>query len=241
MTIQYLNSLPSSGYPGTISYLKDEGKTYSWDSVNSRFYNISTPSFEDVVGINFSTLHNGDVLTYNSETGDWENKSLTITKSYGAWKNDETQFAHNNIDGFGIKFNTPDISDHGISIEPDLLGDKTLITFLNAGVYNIQFSLQFENIDVNYYEVSIWLRKNGEDASADIPGSARYITIPIKYNETNGHIVACFNYVVATLANDYFQLVWATTNSETISMKSYEAISPSASCYSSILTVNQID
>jgi len=74
MTIQYLSTLPSYGYAGTIYYVKDVGKTYAWDAVNSRFYNLSTPSFEDVVGINFNTLHDGDVLTYNSITGHWENR-----------------------------------------------------------------------------------------------------------------------------------------------------------------------
>jgi hypothetical protein len=304
MQVYILNSLPASASPLYIYYLKTDGKYYGWDAENLRFYNLSTPNLNDVEGISFDNLVEGDVLSYDSATQTWINKipetssgvnsfnerqgdvylesgdityaleytpeniankvtiivpelindteypstsavynyvGSAITKSYGAWKNDETQYAANNTEGFGVRFNTIDISDHGISIEPDLTDNKTLIKFSNAGTYNIQFSLQFENVDANFYDVSIWLRKNGQDSGSDIGGTARYITIPNKYNEINGHTTAAFNYVIEVVAEDYFQLVWATTNSETISMKSYKALSPTTNCYSSILTVSQIN
>jgi len=304
MNITYLNFLPDYGFDNTIYYLNPEGKFYGWDKNNRRFYNLSTPNLNDVEGISFDNLVEGDVLSYDSATQTWINKipetssgvnsfnerqgdvylesgdvtyaleytpenvtnkvttivpelindteypstsavynyvGSAITKSYGAWKNDETQYAANNTEGFGIKFNTPDISEQGINIEVDLLGNKTIIRFLNTGKYNIQFSCQFENLSTQINDVSIWLRKNGEDASADIIGTARYITIPAKYEEINGRTTVSFNYFIEAIANDYFQLVWATTNSEVLSMKSYEAISPVPSSYSSILTVSQIN
>ena len=241
MQVYVLNSLPASASPLYVYYLKTDGKYYGWDAQNLRFYNLSTPNIDDLVGLTFDNLQDGDVLSYDSASETWINKAFTVTKSYGAWKNDETQYAATNTEGYGVKFNTVDISDHGISIEPDLTDNKTLIKFSNAGVYNIQFSLQFENVDANFYDVSIWLRKNGQDSGSDIGGTARYITIPNKYNETNGHATAAFNYVIEAVAEDYFQIVWATTNSETISIKSYEALSPTTNCYSSILTINQIN
>jgi len=236
-----LNSLPTFAYPFYVYYLRTDGKYYGWDAVNNRFYNFSTPNIDDLVGINFEDLQDGDVLSYDSATQKWINKAFTVTKSYGSWKNDESQFAATNTEGYGIKFNTPDISEQGINIEADLLGNKTLIKFLNPGTYNIQFSCQFENLSTQFNDVSIWLRKNGQDASADVIGTARYITIPAKYDEINGRITVSFNYFVEAIVDDYFQLVWATTNSEVISMKSYEAVSPTPSSYSSILTVSQIN
>jgi hypothetical protein len=304
MTITYLNFLPNQGFNDTIYYLNPEGKFYGWDFQNNRFYNLSTPNLNDVEGISFDNLEEGDVLSYDSTTQKWINKipgtssgvnsfnerqgdvylesgdvtyalgytpenvankvtviipeeisdvsypstsavynyiTGAISKSYGSWKNEESQFAATNTEGYGIKFNTADISEQGINIELDLLGNKTLIRFLNPGKYNIQFSCQFENISTEFNDVSIWLRKNGEDSIADIAGTARYITIPVKYNEINGRNTVSFNYFVEAIANDYFQLVWATTNSETISMKSYEAVNPTPSSYSAILTINQIN
>lgn len=241
MNIRYLSFLPERGFSNYIYYLRTEGKHYGWDAENSRFYNLSTPNINDLIGINFEDLQDGDVLSYDSATQKWINKAFTVTKSYGSWKNEESQFAATNTEGYGIKFNTLDISEQGINIEADLLGNKTLIKFLNPGTYNIQFSCQFENLSTQINDVSIWLRKNGQDASADVIGTARYITIPAKYDEIIGRTTVSFNYFAEAIADDYFQLVWATTNSEVISMKSYEAVSPTPSSYSSILTVNQIN
>jgi hypothetical protein len=304
MQVYFLNSLPEFGQPYYIYYLKTDGKYYGWDSQNNRFYNLSTPNLNDVEGISFDNLEEGDVLSYDSATQTWINKipetssgvnsfnerqgdvylengdvtyalgytpedvankvtaivpeeisdvsypstsavynyiTGAISKSYGSWKSEESQFAFNNNEGYGIKFNSPDISEQGINIEIDSFENPTIIRFLNTGKYNIQFSCQFENISTQFNDVSIWLRKNGEDSIADIAGTARYITIPIRYDEINGRNTVSFNYFVEAIANDYFQLVWATTNSETISMKSYKAVNPTPSSYSAILTINQIN
>jgi hypothetical protein len=304
MQVYFLNSLPDIGYPFYIYYVKTDGKYYGWDGQNNRFYNLSTPNIDDLVGLSFENLQEGDVLSYDSISQTWINKVINtstgvnsfnerqgdvyllssdvtyalgytpenvankvtviipeeisdvsypstsavynyitgaISKSYGSWKNEESQFAATNTEGYGIKFNTADISEQGINIELDLLGNKTLIRFLNSGKYNIQFSCQFENISTQFNDVSIWLRKNGEDSIADIAGTARYITIPIRYDEINGRNTVSFNYFVEAIANDYFQLVWATTNFETISMTSYKAVNPTPSSYSAILTINQIN
>jgi hypothetical protein len=304
MNITYLNFLPDYGFDNTIYYLNPEGKFYGWDKNNRRFYNLSTPSLNDVEGISFDNLVEGDVLSYDSATQTWINKipetssgvnsfnerqgdvylesgdvtyalgytpedvankvtaivpeeisdvsypstsavynyiTGAISKSYGSWKNGESQFAFNNNEGYGIMFNSPDISEQGINIEIDSFENPTIIRFLNSGIYNIQFSLQFENIGEENNNVSIWLRKNGEINKQSVPGTNRYITIPAKYKDLKGNSTVSFNYFVDVIANDYFQIVWATTNYEAISIKYYEETEFNPSSYSSILTVNQIN
>ena len=56
-----------------------------------------------------------------------------------------------------VTINTTDIS-RGVSI---VSGSR--ITVDRAGVYNIQFSAQFENSDVSDQDVSLWFKKNGVD------------------------------------------------------------------------------
>ena len=53
-------------------------------------------------------------------------------------------------------------------------------------------------------EVFIWARLNG----ADVANSATKITI----DGNNKHFVAAWNFVLKMNTGDYFQLMWATTN-----------------------------
>jgi hypothetical protein len=74
MNIQYLSFLPERGFSNYIYYLRTDGKYYGWDAENRRFYNLSTPNIDDLVGLNFDNLQDGDVLSYDSATQTWINK-----------------------------------------------------------------------------------------------------------------------------------------------------------------------
>jgi len=74
MQVYFLNSLPEFGQPYYIYYLKTDGKYYGWDSQNNKFYNLSTPNIDDLVGLNFDNLQDGDVLSYDSASQTWINK-----------------------------------------------------------------------------------------------------------------------------------------------------------------------
>jgi hypothetical protein len=77
-----------------------------------------------------------------------------------------------------------------------------------AGIYNLQFSTQFQNTDTQLHDVSVWLRKNG----TDIVGSTGLISIPNKHGGVDGHIISGWNFFVSLAANDYIQIYWSTTN-----------------------------
>ena len=71
-------------------------------------------------------------------------------------------------------------------------------------MYNYQFSLQLVSSNASSKSVWIWARKNG----VDIPHSTTQLTIV-----GNGvYSVAAWNFVVSMNANDYFELVWATSD-----------------------------
>jgi len=63
MQVYFLNTLPERGYPVEIYYVRTDGKYYGWDAQNNRFYNLSTPNIDDLVGLSFENLQEGDVLS----------------------------------------------------------------------------------------------------------------------------------------------------------------------------------
>lgn len=86
----------------------------------------------------------------------------------------------------------------------------TKITVEGAGIYNIQFSLQFINANANDQAASVWARQNG----VDIPASNGDLSIPAKHGSTDGRLIAAWNYFVTAAAGDFFELMWSTASSD---------------------------
>jgi hypothetical protein len=84
------------------------------------------------------------------------------------------------------------------------------ITVENAGIYNLQFSAQFQNTDNAIQDISIWLKQNG----TDIPGSTGLVSIPARKSASAGeeaHQITGWNYYVSMAENDYIEIYWSTT------------------------------
>ena len=84
------------------------------------------------------------------------------------------------------------------------------ITVDNPGIYNLQFSAQFQNTDNQIQDISIWLRKN----TVDIVGSTGLVSIPARKSASAGeeaHQITGWNYFVTMNAGDYIQIYWSTT------------------------------
>jgi hypothetical protein len=79
------------------------------------------------------------------------------------------------------------------------------LTNTNKGVYNLQFSSQFQqttNVDSNF---SIWFRKNG----LNISGSNTEVSIA-KNSKGTSEVVAAWNYLYQANANDYIEIMWSS-------------------------------
>lgn len=164
------------------------------------------------------------------------NTAATPTGYYGAWQDTNTQTAAASNVGYPMIFNTIDLS-NGVTMVSDG-SNLTRITFANTGIYNIQFSVQIQNIDNAEHDVTIWLRKNG----VDVPGSAGFIQVPKRRAAgagNEGHIVTGWNYVLSIVAGDYYQLIWSTNNHTNVTLQYYAAGNPPPSTASTILTVTQ--
>jgi hypothetical protein len=157
---------------------------------------------------------------------------------YGAWQTDATQTAAASNVGYPMRFEIADITPNGISIVNNGSGDPTRITFANTGIYNIQFSSQFQNIDNAEHNVTIWLRLNG----TDVTGSSGFVQIPKRRAAgvgNEGHVITSWNYVLSVVAGQYYELVWSTNNHTNVTMEFYAAGSPPPSAASVIMTVTQ--
>jgi hypothetical protein len=88
------------------------------------------------------------------------------------------------------------------------LVDTTKITVLNPGIYNLQWSGQFNNSDTTEHDASVWLRING----VDVPGSTGFIAVISSHGGIDGHSIIGWNYFVQLNANEHIEIWWSTTN-----------------------------
>lgn len=80
--------------------------------------------------------------------------------------------------------------------------DNNKLTFANAGVYNVQFSAQFDKTDSGVDHAEIWFAKNG----VTIPDS----NTRIELDKNNAKVVASWNYFFDIDAGDYVQIRWSS-------------------------------
>lgn len=144
----------------------------------------------------FNTLDNGLSALYGPLGGSY------LTFCYGSFYDTTDQTASSTTTAYAVTFNSTSMS-KGVTIE-----DGQKITFADAGVYNIQFSIQFVNANANVQDVSIWIRQNG----TDVPDSNGDSSIPAKHGSVDGSLIVAWNYFVTAAAGDYFELMWSTNN-----------------------------
>lgn len=126
-----------------------------------------------------------------------------------------------------MKFRTAHIS-RDISIASD-----SRITMAKAGIYNIQFSAQFDKTDGGDDIVHVWLLKNGQN----IANTNTEMTLV----GNNGKHVAAWNFVVQASAGDYFEIAWHSTDTSVfINYVAPQSTPTRPAIPSVILTVTQV-
>lgn len=91
----------------------------------------------------------------------------------------------------------------------DVSISSSKITVANAGIYNLQFSVQLENTDNAPQDVFIWLKQNG----VDITGSTGKVGMPARKGVGDPfHAIYGWNYFVSMTAGQYIEIYWSTTN-----------------------------
>jgi hypothetical protein len=150
--------------------------------------------FENILRLYFNQLDN----SFGSLLGPTGGKYLKFP--YGAFSSDQDQTTTANTATL-MTLNTTDFS-NGVSI------DSSKIRVANAGIYNLQFSAQFQNTDTAFQDVYIWLRQNG----TDITGSTGFVSIPNRHAGTDGHAIVGWNYFLSMNLDDYVEIYWSVPN-----------------------------
>jgi len=138
-----------------------------------------------------------------------------LSGPYGSFADTTSQPATANT-ATVMSFDTTDFS-NGISLVSNF-GVFSRFTVEHAGIYNFQWSGQFQNTDSQDHDVSVWVRKNG----TDVVGSTGLVSVPSKHGAINGHIIAGWNFLFQLQANDYIELWWETDNAA-VSIQAYPA------------------
>jgi hypothetical protein len=155
-----------------------------------------------------------------------------LNMPYGAFQDTTDQTATANT-ATVMTFNTTDFS-NGVTVVTSG-GKASRLTVAQAGIYNLQFSAQFENSDTQEHDVSIWLRQDSSGAGTDIAGSTGFVGIPSKHGGINGHIIAGWNYFVTLNANDFVEIWWSTPNTSVTIQASSAGTSPTRPSTASVV------
>ena len=150
--------------------------------------------FTNILRLYFNQIQNSLGELFSDAGGKY------VAFPHGAFSSDQDQTAIVNTATL-MTLNTTDFAS-GISI------NNSEITVTNAGVYNLQFSAQFQNTDTAFQDVYIWLKQNG----TDITGSTGFVSIPNRHAGTDGHSIVGWNYFLSMNANDYVEIYWSVPN-----------------------------
>lgn len=122
---------------------------------------------------------------------------------YGAFQDSTDQTAANTTTAYAITFDTTDYS-NGVT-----LSNSSRLNVANAGVYNIQFSIQFKNTTNDTQDVDVWFRKNGTNIDKS---NSRFGMAARKSSGDPSHVIASLNFIVELAANDYVEIMWRTSD-----------------------------
>jgi hypothetical protein len=139
-----------------------------------------------------------------------------MNNPHGAFQDSTDQTAANTTTAYPVTFNTTDFS-NGVT-----MASGSRITVADAGIWNLQFSIQLKNTTNDGQDVDIWFRKNGTNIDNS---NSRFHLVARKGSGDPSHIIAALNFFVSMNSNDYIEIMWRTENTGV----SIEAFGTSAS------------
>ena len=126
-----------------------------------------------------------------------------INMPYGAFQDTTDQTAANTTTAYAITFDTTDFN-NGIT-----LSNSSRLNVSQAGIYNIQFSVQLVNTTNASIDIDIWFRKNGTNIDKS---NSRFGLAPRKSLGDPFHLIGAINFFVSLDTNDYVELMWRTSD-----------------------------
>ena len=126
-----------------------------------------------------------------------------INMPYGTFQDGTDQTAANTTTAYAITFDTTDFN-NGVT-----LSNSSRLNVSQAGIYNIQFSVQLVNTTSASNDIDIWFRKNGTNIDKS---NSRFGLAPRKSAGDPFHLIGAMNFFVSLDTNDYIELMWSTSD-----------------------------
>jgi hypothetical protein len=145
------------------------------------------------LNVYFNKLRNLFGALLGPRGGKWMNNP------YGAFQDGTDQVAANTTTAYAITFDTTDFT-NGVT-----LSNSSRLNVAQAGIYNLQFSIQFKNTTNDTQDVDVWFRKNGTDIAKS---NSRFGLGPRKSSGDPFHVIGALNFFVSLAATDYLQIMW---------------------------------
>lgn len=148
---------------------------------------------------------------------------------WGAFYDTTTQTNASVTGANKMRFNNTDPESRGVSIV-----DGTKIKVAYDGIYNIQFSAQFDKTDSGTDEVEIWFAKNG----TGLTDSSTLLSMV----GNDAKAVPAWNYMLPMKANDYVEILWHSDDAamRILARAALDSQPPRPSIPSVIATVHQV-
>ena len=126
-----------------------------------------------------------------------------MNNPHGAFQDSTDQVAANTTTAYAVTFNTTDFA-NGVTV-----ASGSRITVADAGIWNLQFSIQFTNTTNASQDVDVWFRVNGTNVANS---NSRFGFAPRKGVGDPFHIIAAMNYFVSLNATNYVEIMWRPTD-----------------------------
>ena len=149
------------------------------------------------LNVYFNKLRNLFGALLGPRGGKWMNNP------YGAFQDSTDQTAANTTTAYAITFDTTDFT-NGVT-----LSNSSRLNVAQAGIYNLQFSIQFKNTTNDGQDVDVWFRKNGTNIANS---NSRFHLPARKSGGDPSHLIAALNFFFSLAANDYVEIMWRPTD-----------------------------
>ena len=137
---------------------------------------------------------------------------------YGQFQSQTDQSAAAIDTAYAVTYDQSDFLD-GVTLSS---GSRLTVPF--EGIYNVTFSIQFQNTTNDVQDIDIWLRKNG----TDIPDTNSRFSIAARKSTGNpSHLIVTTPIMVELAANDYIQVMWHVTSTG-VNIEHFPAVTYSA-------------
>lgn len=221
-------AFPTSDDFDTLSALTTSRFNTLTSSVNNLTAKLASL---EVYIVNLKLSHTSLERAFTGHTGIITPAISGITGEFGYWGSFWDTTVQTNAgptSGNVMRFNNSDPENIGV-----LLSGTSKIKVSYPGVYNMQFSAQFDKTDSGDDKVEVWFAKNG----INLPDSNTALTL----HGADGKEVAAWNYMLSLDTNDYLEVYWNSADTNLRLLYETSGTNPNRPAIPSvILTMNQV-